>query len=569
MAFINKMDRTGADYYNVVEMMKERLGAHPVPIQIPLWDSPDKEDFLGVIDLLEMKAYHYMAETLGAEYRIEEIPEHHREEAEKMHHDLVEAVAEYDDALMEKYLEEEEISTDELKAVIRKATVNVKICPVLCGTAFKNKGVQPLLDAVIDYMPAPIDLPPVKGTSVDGEEKLTRKPEEDAPFSGLVFKIMNDPYVGSLSFVRVYSGTLSQGDEVLNVSKDKKTKVGRLMRMHAAKREDIDHIFAGDIGAVVGLKITGTGDTICAPNAPVILENIQFPEPVVHVAIEPKTKGDQEKLGLSMEKLGSEDPTFRIRTDEKTGQTIISGMGELHLEIIVDRLMREFGVQANVGAPQVTYRETITVPSEADTKFVRQSGGRGQYGHVVIEIEPIPGNKGFTFLDKIKGGAIPREYIRSVEQGVKEAMEGGILAGYEMEGIKVSLVDGSYHEVDSSEMAFKVAASMALKEAAKKAKPIILEPQMEIEVVLPEEYLGDVMGDINGRRGKIEKFEHRLGAQIIKAYVPLAEMFGYATDLRSVTQGRANYSMQFHSYAQVPASIQKEILEKASGQVAS
>lgn len=566
LAFVNKMDRTGADFNNCIKMMIDRLGANPVAVQLPLMSN--EGEFLGVVDLLEMKAYRYLTETLGAEYVVEDIPTSMVEEAEQARRHLIEVAAEMDDSLLEKYLEEEDISIDELKAALRKGTVEVKIVPVLCGSAFKNKGVQPMLDAVVDYLPSPIDLPPIVGTSLDGEQKLQRKPSEDEPLSGLIFKVMNDPYVGQLSFIRIYSGSIRQGQEVQNVNKDKRAKVGRLLRMHANKREEVNRIYCGDIGAVVGLNHSGTGDTITAPNAPLLLENIVFPEPVISVAIEPKTKSDQEKLAISLSKLGSEDPTFRIHTEEKTGQTIISGMGELHLEIIVDRLMREFSVHANVGQPQVTFRETITLPAEGEAKYIRQTGGRGQYGHVKLEIEPVPGHKGFTFLNKITGGAIPKEYISPCRMGIEEAMEGGVFAGFEMDGVKVSLLDGSYHEVDSSEMAFKVAASMAFKNAAAKAAPIILEPMMEIEIVLPEEYLGDVMGDVNARRGKIEKLEHRIGAQIIRAFVPLAEMFGYATDLRSITQGRANYTMQFHSYVEVPKNIQKEILEKVTGQPA-
>ena len=564
LAFVNKMDRVGSDYQRCVQMMIDRLGANPVPVQIPFW-SEDGEEFHGVIDILTMKAYHYLAETLGAEYVEEEIPAHLVEQAEEARKHLVEAASELDDDLLEKYLEEEEISIEELKAALRKGTIDVKIVPVLCGTAFKNKGVQPLLDAVIDYLPSAVDLPPVKGTSIDGESEIERQASDQEPFCGLIFKVMNDPYVGQLSFIRVYSGSIDQGKDVLNVNKSKTAKVGRLLRMHANKREELTSIHSGDIGAVVGLRHAATGDTITSKDQPLVLESITFPEPVVHVAIEPKTKSDQDKLGLSLAKLGSEDPTFRIHTDEKTGQTIISGMGELHLEIIIDRLLREFNVQANVGQPQVSYRETITKAATGVGKFQRQSGGRGQYGHAIIEVEPVPGHKGFTFLNKITGGDIPREYIEPTRQGIVEAMEGGYMAGYEMDGIKVSLVGGSFHEVDSSEMAFKIAGSMAFKDAASKASPIILEPLMDVEIVLPEEYLGDVMGDVNSRRGKIDKFEHRIGAQIIKAFVPLAQMFGYATDLRSITQGRANYTMQFHSYVEVPKNVQQEILERVTG----
>jgi elongation factor G len=567
LAFVNKMDRTGADFDNCIRMMIDRLGANPVAIQLPLW-SADGEEFLGVIDLMEMKAVRYLSETLGAKYVHEDIPAYSIDKANEARRHLIEVAAEMDDGVMEKYLEEDEISIEELKRALRKGTIEVKLVPVLCGSAFKNKGVQPLLDAVIDFLPSAVDLPPVVGTSIDGKSKIVRKPSDQEPFCGLIFKVMNDPYVGQLSFIRVYSGSIKTGQDVLNVNKGKTAKIGRLLRMHANKREELKGIFCGDIGAVVGLRHASTGDTITAANSPLLLESIIFPEPVISVAIEPKTKSDQEKLSISLSKLSDEDPTFRIHTDDKTGQTIISGMGELHLEILVDRLMREFNVQANVGNPQVTYRETITEPAQSEGKFIRQTGGRGQYGHVKLEIEPIPGHRGFTFLNKITGGTIPKEYIEPTRQGIVEAMEGGVLAGYEMDGVKVSLVDGSFHEVDSSEMAFKVAGSMAFKVAAKKANPVILEPMMEIEVVLPEEYLGEVMNDLNARRGKIEKFEHRIGAQIIKAFVPLAQMFGYATDLRSLTQGRANYTMQFHSYVEVPANIQREILERVTGRIA-
>jgi elongation factor G len=562
IAFVNKMDRVGADFDRCIAMMRDRLKANPVAVQLPYMDG---EEFVGVIDLIEMHAVRYLAETLGAKYAIEEIPEKERSRAEEARKLLIEAASEIDDKLMELYIEDKDISIDQLRAAIRAGTVAVKIAPVLCGAAFKNKGVQPLLDAVVHYLPAPNDLPPVVGNSTDGSKKISRKPSDEEPFSALIFKIMNDPYVGQLSFVRVYSGSVKTGQTVLNVNKGKTAKIGRLLRMHANKREEIDQVFSGDIGAVVGLNHAGTGDTITAPNAPLFLENIVFPEPVISVAIEPKTKADEEKLSISLKKLGSEDPTFRVGTDENTGQTIISGMGELHLEILVDRLLREFRLGANIGKPQVTYRETITRPATGEGRYVRQTGGRGQYGHVRLQIKPAPEHKGFAFENRITGGAVPKEFIPACQKGIEEAMGGGVLAGYEMDGVKASIVDGSYHEVDSSELSFKIAASMAFKDAAAKAGPTLLEPLMDVEVVLPEEYLGEVMGDLNARRGKIVQMDHRLGAQIIRALVPLAEMFGYATDLRSLTQGRANYTMQFHSFVEVPKNIQVEIIERVTG----
>ncbi|HUX07666.1 MAG TPA: elongation factor G [Acidobacteriota bacterium] len=565
LAFVNKMDRTGADFDRTVKMMRERLAANPVPVQLPLTEGDNNDEFVGIIDLLDMKAVRYLAETLGAKFVIEEIPNAYKEIAEEAHRHLVEAAAEAHDGLMEKYLEDTEITKDDLKEALRAGTIAVKLVPVLCGSAFKNKGVQRLLDAIIDYLPSPIDLPPILGTSTDGEKKITRNPNDEEPFCGLIFKVMNDPFVGQLSFLRVYSGSVKTGQTVLNANRGKTAKVGRLLRMHANKREEIQQIFSGDIAAAVGLKHAGTGETITAPNAPLFLESIVFPEPVISVAIEPKTKADSDKLSIALNKLSSEDPTFHISVDEGSGQTIISGMGELHLEILIDRLLREFNLGANIGKPQVTFHETITRPAIGEAKYVRQTGGRGQYGHVKLELEPVPGHKGFTFINKIVGGAIPKEFISSCQKGVKEAMSGGALAGYEMDGIKVSLVDGSYHEVDSSELSFKVAASMAFKEAAAKANPVLLEPLMQIEVVLPEEYLGDIIGDINARRGKITQMDHRIGAQIIRAQVPLAEMFGYATDMRSLTQGRANYTMQFDSFVEVPKNIQQEIIARVTG----
>ena len=565
LAFVNKMDRTGANFRRCVEMMRDRLHANPVPLQLPFFEN---EEFVGVIDIIEQKAYRYLTETLGAKYVIEDLPASEKAKVEEARRHLFEAAAEAQDSLLERYLEDKEISVGELKEALRAGTVSAKIAPVLCGAAFKNKGVQPLLDAIVDYLPSPADLPAVVGASVDGEKKIERAPRDDQPFSALIFKVMSDPYVGQLSFLRVYSGSIKTGHFVLNANKGKSARVGRLLRMHANKREEIEQVFSGDIGAAVGLKHAATGDTITAPNAPLLLETIVFPEPVISVAIEPKTKADQEKLGLSLDKLGYEDPTFQVHQDEESGQTIISGMGELHLEILVDRLLREFNLGANVGKPQVSYRETITAPAVGIGRFVRQTGGRGQYGHVELELEPVPGHKGFTFIDKTKGGAIPREFIPACEQGVKEAMAGGVTAGYEMDGVKAILKDGSYHEVDSSELAFKVAASMAFKDAAIKASPVLLEPLMMVEVVLPEEYLGDVMGDLNARRGKIITMDHRIGAQIVRAHVPLAEMFGYATDLRSLTQGRATYTMQFDSFVEAPRNIQEEIIFRVTGRAA-
>ncbi len=562
LAFVNKMDRTGADFDRCIAMMRDRLKANPVAVQLPLFDG---EEFVGVIDLIAMRAVRYLAETLGAEFANEEIPAPQRERAEEARRQLFESAAEVDDSLLERYLEDAEISERELVGALRAGAIGARLVPVFCGSAFKNKGIQPLLDAIVDYLPSPADMPPVRGTSVDGKGVVERGAGDGEPFSALIFKIMSDPYVGQLSFMRVYSGSARTGHAVLNVNKGKSAKLGRLLRMHANKREELQQIFAGDIGAAVGLKHAGTGDTITAPNAPFFLENIIFPEPVISIAIEPKTKADQERLGISLNKLGFEDPTFKVHQDEETAQTIISGMGELHLEILVERLLREFNVGANVGKPKVTYRETVTEPACGEARYVRQSGGRGQYGHVELELEPVPGHKGFTFVSRIAGGAIPKEYVPACEQGVREAMAAGVLAGYEMDGIKVVLTNGSYHEVDSSELSFKVAASMAFKDAVAQASPVLLEPLMDVEVVMPEEYLGDVMGDLNARRGKIAKVDHRIGAQIVRATVPLAEMFGYATDLRSLTQGRANYTMQFHSYVEVPKAIQAEIIERVTG----
>ena len=556
VAFVNKMDIIGANFYRVVDMIKERLKANPVPIQLPI----GKEDsFVGIIDLIEMNARIYK-DDLGQEIDIVEIPEDLRDLAEEYREKLLENVAEYDEELMMKYLEGEEISPEEIKKALRAATISVKLIPVLCGSSYKNKGVQPLLDAIVDLLPSPADIPAIKGFDDDGEETLERHPSDDEPFAALAFKIVADPYVGKLAYFRVYSGTLKAGSYVYNPTKGKKERIGRILRMHANKREEIDEVYAGDIAAAVGLKFTTTGDTLCDENNPIILESMEFPDPVIEVAIEPKTKASQEKMTMAVAKLAEEDPTFKTFTNEETGQIIIAGMGELHLDIIVDRLLREFKVEANVGNPQVAYRESISIPSEADTKYVRQSGGRGQYGHVKIRVEPQEPGKGYEFVNQIVGGAIPKEYIPAVDNGIQEAMQSGILGGYPVVDVKVTLYDGSYHEVDSSEMAFKIAGSMAFKEAMAKAKPILLEPIMKVEVIVPEEYMGDVIGDINSRRGRIEGMESREGVQVVRAFVPLAEMFGYATDLRSKTQGRAVYTMQFDHYAQVPSNISEKVL---------
>ena len=556
IAFVNKMDRTGADFFRAVDMMKDRLGANAVPIQLPI-GSEDRFD--GVVDLVEMDAIVYEDE-LGVNFDRVEIPEDMKEQAEEYREILMEVLAEEDDEFMMKYLEGE-VSTDDIKELLRQAVLNVNVIPVLCGSAFKNKGVQMLLDAVLDYLPSPTDVPPIEGFNPETEETEVREADDDAPFSGLAFKIMSDPYVGKLAFFRSYSGTLEAGSYVYNATADIRERVGRILQMHANRREERDEIFAGDLGALVGLKNTSTGDTICDQENPIILEAMEFPEPVIGVAIEPKSKADQDKLGEALQRLAEEDPTFRVHTDDETGQTIIEGMGELHLEVIVDRLLREFKVDANIGKPKVAYRETITKKvNDVEGKFIRQSGGRGQYGHVVMDIEPQDAGEGFEFEDKITGGSIPKEYIPSVEDGIREAMENGIIAGYPVVDVKVTLNDGSYHDVDSSEMAFKIAGSMGFREGAKKAGPAILEPVMSVEVVTPEEYMGDVMGDLNGRRGKVEGMEPRGNAQVVSANVPLSEMFGYSTDLRSKTQGRATYTMQFSHYEQAPKSITKEII---------
>lgn len=562
LAFINKMDRVGADFFRGVSMIKDRLKANPIPIQLPIGS---EDTYKGVIDLVEMKSIVWDDESLGANFEVNEISADQLELAQEYREKMIEEISSHDDALMEKYLSGEQLTIPEIKAAIRKATIDIKICPVICGSSFKNKGVQHLLDAVVDYMPAPTDIPAIKGVDETSGEEIERKASDSEPFSALAFKIMTDPFVGQLCFFRVYSGVLNAGSYVYNSTKGKRERIGRLLQMHANKREEIKEVHAGDIAAAVGLKYTTTGDTLCDEAKAVILESIEFPEPVISIAIEPKTKADQEKLGISLSKLASEDPSFRVKTDEETGQVIISGMGELHLEIIVDRLMREFKVEANVGKPQVAYRETITKKVKVEGKFVRQSGGRGQYGHVWLEIEPQEPGKGYEFVDAIKGGVVPREYIPAVDKGIKEALDTGVLAGYPVVDVKVSLIDGSYHEVDSSEMAFKIAGSMGFKEGCSKASPALLEPIMSVEVVVPDEYMGDVIGDLNSRRGRIMGMESRAGAQVVNSMVPLAQMFGYATDVRSATQGRATYSMTFDHYEQVPKSVAEEIVAKVKG----
>lgn len=562
IAFMNKMDRAGADFFMGVQSMVDRLGANPVPVQIPIGA---EESFRGPIDLVEMKAVCFDDETIGAKYVEGAIPDDMMSAARQYREKMLEALSDVDENIMEKFLGGREISAEEIRAALRKGTIQLKLTPVVCGSAFKNKGVQQLLDAIVDYLPSPLDVPPILGTKPGNGSEIARKADVNEPFSALAFKVMTDPYVGQLTFIRVYSGMLSAGSYIYNSTKDTKERVGRLLKMHANKREEIKEVSAGDIAAVVGLKSTLTGDTLCDEKSPVVLEAMEFPDPVISVAIEPKTKADQEKLYEALGKLAQEDPSFRIAFNEETGQTIISGMGELHLEIIVDRLLREFKVGANVGKPQVAYRETIRTASKAEGKFIKQSGGRGQYGHVYLKLEPVSG-KGFEFVNKIVGGSIPREYIPAVEKGVKEAMDSGVLAGYPVVDVKVTLYDGSYHEVDSSEMAFKIAGSIGFKEAAKKAMPVLLEPMMSIEVVTPENYMGDVIGDLNSRRGKIQQMEKRGNAQVIKAQVPLSGMFGYATDLRSKTQGRATYTMQFSHYEDVPKSISDAIIAKVKGE---
>jgi len=561
ICFINKMDKTGADFEHAMDTIRKRLNARPVAIQLPVGQ---EAAYKGAIDLFEMKAVIYNDETMGAEYEIEEIPENLMKKAQAFHNQMVESIVENDDELLHKYMEGEVISPAELKASLRKSTIALKVFPVICGTAFKNKGVQPLLDAVVDFLPSPLDVPAIKGIDPDNNQEVERKAEDNAPFSALAFKIMSDPFVGQLVFVRVYSGHLKTGDSVYIVSKRRSERIGRLLKMHANKREEISEIYAGDICACVGLKNVTTGDTICDESHPVLLESIEFPAPVIAVAVEPKTKGDQEKMGLALSRLAQEDPTFRVNTDPDSGQTIISGMGELHLEIIIDRMMREYKVEANVGKPQVAYRETIRKASEAEGKFIRQTGGRGQYGHVKIRLEPNPG-KGYEFENDITGGSVPKEYIKPIDNGIKEALEGGVLAGYEMVDVKAVLYDGSYHDVDSSEMAFKIAGSMALKEAARKASPVLLEPVMAVEVVVPEDFMSAIIGDLNSRRGRIEGMEHRAGSQVIRSFVPLSEMFGYATQMRSATQGRATFSMHFARYEEAPRSVSEEIIARVQG----
>lgn len=556
MCFVNKMDKLGADFYFSVQTMKDRLKANVVPIQIPMGA---EDSFIGLIDLIEMKAYVYMNDV-GDDIRVEDIPAEYIDKANEYRENLLEAVSDYDEVLMEKFLEGEEITIQEIKSALRKATINVDIVPVLCGTAYKNKGVQKLLDAIVEFMPAPTDIPHIKGIDVKTGEECERISSDEEPFSALAFKIMVDPFVGKLTFFRIYSGVMESGSYVLNSTKGKKERIGRILQMHANKRQELDKAYSGEIGAAVGLKQTTTGDTLCDPDHPVILESMEFPDPVIEVAIEPKTKAGQEKMGVGLAKLAEEDPTFRTYTNPETGQTIIAGMGELHLEIIVDRLLREFKVEANVGKPQVSYKETITSKADVDMKYAKQSGGSGQYGHVKIIMEPQEVGEGFKFVDAIKGGAVPREYIPAVEKGIVEASENGVLAGYPCIDFKVTLYDGSYHEVDSSEMAFKIAGSMAFKEAMKKASPVLLEPYMKVEVVSPEEYFGDVMGDLSSRRGRIEGFSDRNGIRTIESFVPLSEMFGYATTLRSLTQGRASYSMQSDHFEKVPNSIAEKIM---------
>jgi len=558
IAFINKMDRTGADFQGCLRMMVDRLKTTPLPIQLPIGK---EEDFQGVIDLIKMKAIIYDSRSLGDHYDVLDIPENYLKEASQQREFLIERLAERDDFLMEKFVDGQEVSESELKKTLREVTLRLEGIPVLCGAAFRNKGVQPLLDAIVDYLPSPLDIPPVKGIDLQGQE-LSFSANNGHPLSALAFKIMNDPYTGQLTFFRIYSGSLKSGDSVFNPTKGKRERIGRLLKMHANKREEIEEVSAGDIFAAVGLKYTTTGDTICLEKKPIILESMHFPEPVISIAIEPKTKGDVDKLGSSLHKLALEDPSFKVKTDEETAQTIISGMGELHLEIIVDRLLREFNVEANVGKPQVAYRETITKSIKSEGRFVRQSGGKGQYGHVWLTLEPQPPGKGFEFVNKIVGGRVPREYIPAVQKGVMEAMEKGVLAGYPMVDIKVTLFDGSYHDVDSSEMAFKIAGSMGFKEGARSAHPILLEPMMSIEIITSDEFMGQVLSDLTSRRGKTTKVEYRAGTNVIAGEAPLANMFGYATDLRSLTQGRATFTLQFSHYSPVPSSLSEEILSQ-------
>jgi elongation factor G len=562
ICFINKIDKMGADFEHAVDTIRKRLSAKPVAIQFPIGQ---EDKFRGVIDLINMKSIVWQDDTMGAEYLTEEIPAELKKKAEAFHAQLVESIAENDDEILHKFLEGDEISADELRASLRKSTIALKVFPVVVGTAFKNKGVQPLLDAVVDYLPSPLDVPETHGLNPDNGEKIFRHADDKQPFSALAFKIMADPFVGQLTFIRVYSGQLKTGDSVLNVRTTKSERIGRLLKMHANKREEISEILAGDICAAVGMKNVGTGDTICDEDHPIALESITFAVPVISVAVEPKTKADQEKMGMALSRLAQEDPTFKVHTDPDSGQTIISGMGELHLEIIVDRMMREYKVEANVGKPQVAYRETIRKHAQAEGKYIRQTGGKGQYGHAKIYLDPQPPGLGYEFVNDITGGSVPKEFIKPIDQGIREALEGGILAGYPMVDVKATLYDGSYHDVDSNEMAFKIAGSMAFKEAARKASPVLLEPVMAVEVVTPEDYAGVIMGDLSSRRGRIEGMEHRAGSQVIKAIVPLAEMFGYATHMRSSTQGRAEYSMHFARYEEAPRSVAEEIIAKVQG----
>jgi elongation factor G len=564
MVYVNKMDRVGADFYQCVDLVRERLGAHPVAVQIPI----GREDqYRGLVDLIDEVGLVWTDDddSLGKEFTKIEIPADMREQVKEYREKMIEGLAEVDEHLMEKYVHGEPITPAELKAAVRKGTISMKLFPILCGASFKNKGVQPLLDAVIDYLPSPLDIPPIQGINPETKEVEERKAADDAPFAALAFKIMNDQHVGQLVFLRVYSGTLEAGSGVYNSTKDKKERIGRLLRMHANKKEEVEAVAAGDIAAAIGLKLTTTGDTLCESDRPIVLESMTFPEPVIAVAIEPKTRADEEKLGVSLSRLALEDPTFRVTSDEETAQTLIHGMGELHLEIIVDRLLREFKVEANVGKPQVAYRETVRKKAEAQGRYVRQTGGRGQYGDVYLEVEPNEAGKGFEFENKIVGGSIPREYIPAVEKGIREALDTGVLAGYPIVDVKVRLTDGSYHEVDSSEMAFKIAASMGFKEACRRAKAVLLEPVMDVEVVMPEEYMGAIVGDLNSRRGRIVSMEARGSSQVIRATVPLGQMFGYATEMRSMTQGRATYTMQFARYEEVPPGIADEIMAKVAG----
>ncbi len=563
IAFVNKMDRTGANFYRVIDMMAERLGSKPMPIQIPIGA---EDNFQGVIDLIEMKAYIWdsVNTDFGMNFKVTDIPAEYKEKAEEYRTKMIETAAEADEALMEKYLEGEEVTEEEIKNAIRKGTIALQFNPMLCGTSFKYKGVQKLLDAIVDYMPSPLDIPAIKGVDMNNGAEIERKASDDEPFSALAFKIMTDPYMGQLAYFRVYSGVLEAGNYVLNSTKNKKERIGRLLKMHSNKREEIKEIRAGDICATVGLKFTTTGDTLCDENSPVILEAMEFPEPVISIAIEPKTKADQDKLSVALNKLASEDPSFRVKVDEETGQTIISGMGELHLEIIVDRLKREFKVEANIGNPQVAYRETLRKTVKSEGKYIKQSGGRGQYGHVWLEIAPQEAGKGFEFENKLVGGSIPKEYVPAIEKGIQEAMENGVVAGFPVVDCKATVYDGSFHEVDSNEMAFKIAASMAFKDGMKSASPVLLEPIMKVEVVVPDEYMGDVMGDLSSRRGRIEGMNMQGNAQVINCMVPLKEMFGYSTVLRSLSQGRATYTMQFDHYDEVPNNIAEEIVKSRS-----